>query len=406
MGGTPPIIAASGRLRRATVRDLPFLAEVGWYAAHWRPDAPPPPAAAEVRSRDQLGRVDRSIQTGPPAKPVRPDGRHRKRRRRLAEPRLGRYLAGWGRAGDAGVLALDERDQPIGAAWYRLFAHDQPGYGFLAESIPELSIAVRPSFRGRGVGTALLNALVRLARDEGHAALSLSVEPDNPARKLYERVGFRKVGSKGGSWTMRLDLAVTPDLIEFVRAELPAPPARVLEVGCGEGELGLALDAAGYDVLAIDPVAPDGPIFRRTTIEELAEPGPFDAVVASRALHHVHDLDAVLAKIAGLAPLLVLDEFVWDRFDQATARWYDEQRVRSDDPPPPAAEWRRRHAHLHGFEALRAALARRFVERKFSPVPYLHRYMHVPELESREAELIEAGEIQALGFRFVGTPRD
>jgi GNAT superfamily N-acetyltransferase len=365
------MIAPSIRLRRALPSDLPFLAEMGGYAAHWRPGAEQPPA--EIL---------------------------------LADPHLSRYLAAWGRAGDAGIVALDERDRPIGAAWYRLFTRDEPGYGFLAESIPELSIGVRPSVRGRGVGTALMNALVRLAREEGHAALSLSVEPDNPARRLYERVGFRKVGTEGGSWTMRLDLASTPDVVEFVRAELPAPPARVLEVGCGPGELGLALDAAGYDVLAIDPVAPDGPIFRKTTIEELEDPGPFDAVVASRALHHVHDLDAVLAKIGGLAPLLVLDEFAWDRLDDATARWYDEHRGRSEHPPPPSAEWRRRHGDLHGFASLREALARHFVERSFAWVPYLYRYMHLPELESREAELIEEGRIQALAFRYVGTPRD
>jgi SAM-dependent methyltransferase len=200
---------------------------------------------------------------------------------------------------------------------------------------------------------------------------------------------------------------VTSSLQEFVLGELPAPPARVLEVGCGQGELARALDASGHSVLAIDPVAPRGAIFERTTIEELHDgAGPFDAVVASRSLHHVHDLDRVLAKVARLAPLLVVEEFAWDRLDDATARWYDDQRARSPDPPAPASEWASRHAHLHGFEALRAGLGRHFAEREFAFVPYLYRYLHVPELEPREAELIAAGSIQALAFRFVGTARD
>ncbi len=175
-------------------------------------------------------------------------------------------------------------------------------------------------------------------------------------------------------------------------------------MGCGSGELARALVAAGYDVLAIDPVAPEGRIFRRITIEALDEAG-FDALVASRSLHHVADLDAVVAKLARLAPVLVLDEFAWDRMDTATARWYEEQRRAGADVPP-VAGWRERYGDLHGFEALRAALARHFVERRFEWVPYVHRYAHRPELEEPERELIAAGAIRALGFRFVGVPRD
>lgn len=200
---------------------------------------------------------------------------------------------------------------------------------------------------------------------------------------------------------------MTPTLEDFVRGALPSPPARVLEVGCGAGDLARALAGAGFAVLAIDPQAPDGAIFERSTIEELDEgAGPFDAVVASRSLHHVHDLDLVLAKIARLAPLLVVEEFAWDRLDDATARWYDEQRARSPDPPRPSSEWRSRHDGLHGFDALRAGLGRRFAERTFTFVPYLYRYLHVPELEAREAELIDEGVINALAFRFVGVARD
>jgi len=199
---------------------------------------------------------------------------------------------------------------------------------------------------------------------------------------------------------------MTPTVREFVLAELPDPPARVLEVGCGDGALTRELAGAGYDALGVDPAAPEGPRFERTTIEELAEPGPFDAVVASRSLHHVHDLDVALAKIARLAPLFVLDEFAWDRLDERTARWYDAARSRSPDPPPPASEWRPKHAHLHGFDALRAALGRHFVERRFALVPYLYRYLHVPELEPEERTLIERGEIQALAFRYVAVPLD
>jgi ribosomal protein S18 acetylase RimI-like enzyme len=75
------------------------------------------------------------------------------------------------------------------------------------EQTPELSIAVVPSRRGKGYGEELLVALLKQARQDGFAQISLSVESDNPALRLYERHGFTKVGESGGSWTMlaRLD---------------------------------------------------------------------------------------------------------------------------------------------------------------------------------------------------------
>jgi ubiquinone/menaquinone biosynthesis C-methylase UbiE len=186
------------------------------------------------------------------------------------------------------------------------------------------------------------------------------------------------------------------DFTEFVLSHLPTPPARVLEVGCGRGELALGLDARGYEVVAVDPEAPEGAIFRRTTIEELDDPHHFDRAVASFSLHHVADLDRALDKLAGVLAmhgLLIVDEFGWDLLDETTAERYDLDR----------REWEAEHADLHRFEQLRGGLERRFSERHFSWEPYLSR--HVALDESEERRLIRAGEIPALGFRFVGSPR-
>ncbi len=104
-----------------------------------------------------------------------------------------RYVAGWGRRGDAGLVALDE-GFPVGAAWYRLFRSGAPGYGFVDEQTPELTIAVVPSRRGHGFGERLLSALLDQARRDGFGAVSLSVERGNPAIRLYERFGFEREG--------------------------------------------------------------------------------------------------------------------------------------------------------------------------------------------------------------------
>lgn len=122
-----------------------------------------------------------------------------------ADVPLERYVAGWGRRGDNAIVAIDEF-QPVGAAWYRLFTEDEPGYGFLDEETPELTIAVVPSRRGKGLGKELLTELLAAARAEGYEAISLSVEPDNPALRLYEQHGFTGVGEHAGAWIMRARL--------------------------------------------------------------------------------------------------------------------------------------------------------------------------------------------------------
>jgi ribosomal protein S18 acetylase RimI-like enzyme len=112
------------------------------------------------------------------------------------------YVKAWGRPGDTAVIAIHD-GFPVGAAWYRLFSSQQPGYGFVDERTPELAIAVVPNARGKGVGGALLEALLERALADGHPALSLSVDRLNDgAIKLYERYGFQKVAEDEDSVTM------------------------------------------------------------------------------------------------------------------------------------------------------------------------------------------------------------
>jgi ribosomal protein S18 acetylase RimI-like enzyme len=122
-----------------------------------------------------------------------------------ADVPLERYVAGWGRRGDDALVAIDEF-QPVGAAWFRLFEADEPGYGFVDENTPELTIAIVPSRRGKGLGEQLLVSLLDRAREEGYARISLSVEADNPAIRLYEQHGFTRVGDRAGALVMSAEL--------------------------------------------------------------------------------------------------------------------------------------------------------------------------------------------------------
>jgi ribosomal protein S18 acetylase RimI-like enzyme len=127
----------------------------------------------------------------------------------FANPQHARYVEGWGRAGDTAVTAFDRNEEAIGAVWSRRFPASAPGYGFVAEDIPELAIGVYPEFRRQGVGNLLLGAHIAHARAAGERALSLSVERDNPSRRLYERNGFVVQRAGEGADTMLLTL-MTP----------------------------------------------------------------------------------------------------------------------------------------------------------------------------------------------------
>jgi SAM-dependent methyltransferase len=207
-------------------------------------------------------------------------------------------------------------------------------------------------------------------------------------------------------------------LHDFVAAMLPPAPARVLEVGCGAGKLARALARAGFRVTAIDPQAPEGQIFQRVLLEDFVADEPFDAAVASLALHHVHDLRAALERIVGLLePLgvLVLNEFAKEQIDERTARWYFHERhalaaALGRDPPPASFDqwwqaWCDDHAEIHDSVAMRTELDRLFERRLFVWTPYLCRYELDAALEPLERRLIDAGGIRATGFRYAGMRR-
>ena len=119
----------------------------------------------------------------------------------VQQPELAVYIDSFGtQRGDEGVLAV-HATTPVGAAWSRLMQ----GYGFVDETIPELSIALLPDYRGKGIGTRLLEALLALLKGKAEG-VSLSVNRSNPAYRLYKRHGFRVVKVDGDSVVMLCDL--------------------------------------------------------------------------------------------------------------------------------------------------------------------------------------------------------
>jgi SAM-dependent methyltransferase len=194
--------------------------------------------------------------------------------------------------------------------------------------------------------------------------------------------------------------------LAFVRANRPAPPLRVLEIGAGDGALARALAEAGYEVLAIDP-QPAGTDVQPVALHELDEPSPsFDAAVAVTSLHHVEPLESSLARLAQLLEpggVLVVDEFDIGAFDKRAAQWWLRQRhaLGAADQANPEELVGEHRAHLHPLERIVAALELRFHVGTPLYGPYLYRWGLDETLRRHEEDAIARGEIPAVGARLL-----
>jgi SAM-dependent methyltransferase len=192
--------------------------------------------------------------------------------------------------------------------------------------------------------------------------------------------------------------------------------SRVLEVGCGRGELAGALGALGYAVTAIDPAMGDMPVvrgvrFEKAAVEDFTADAPFDAIAFTTSLHHVADLGKALdAAAALLAPrgLIVVDEFDVRAPDDVVALWFyelqellavagifDPKKISGSPGQPPLERWLAGHTGddgrlIHDGPAMIAAIRERFTTVEISGGPYLYRYVAAGARGPRAPWIVEA----------------
>jgi len=114
----------------------------------------------------------------------------------IDEPSVRVYIDVFGeRAHDVGLVAEVE-GQVIGAAWARVLGGEPRGYGYVDDATPELAISLLPAYRNRGIGTRLMRGLLGRLASAGYSKASLSVDRDNPASRLYARLGFATIAEQ------------------------------------------------------------------------------------------------------------------------------------------------------------------------------------------------------------------
>lgn len=223
--------------------------------------------------------------------------------------------------------------------------------------------------------------------------------------------------------------------LPFIVDQLPPPPARVVEIGCGPlGGFVPGVTEAGHHAVGIDPEAPDGEHYRRMTFEEYDDGSPVDVVVACTSLHHVADLDEVLTKAGDLLVpegRIVVIEWAHELFDEATARWSfdrlrdvdrDHQHAHHDDHQHEGGNWLVGHQEewkaagrswpeyfqawatdhgLHTGHAVLDVLEARFTTELLVRTPYVFPNLR-DTTEADEQSAIDQGLIQPTALNYVG----
>jgi SAM-dependent methyltransferase len=188
---------------------------------------------------------------------------------------------------------------------------------------------------------------------------------------------------------------LTPELWDFILRWLPARPARVLDVGCGDGTLTRRLVGEGYDATGLDPEAPREEGYLRDTLEEFRSQATFDAAVAVRSLHHLHDPVRALDNLQGLlrpGGRLIAFEFAVEHVDDAARRW-----LRGRGLPPPVGE--SSVDEVIPLSELRVDLDRRFRLLASEPATYLAREADREDLVREEEVATRSGVLRPAGMR-------
>lgn len=117
-------------------------------------------------------------------------------------PELQVYVKDFGQSKDDYCLVAEVQGTVVGAVWTRIM----DDYGHIDNQTPSLAISLYKEYRNQGIGTTLMEGMLSLLTEHGYRSVSLSVQKENYAVKLYRKLGFETVTEHAGELIMRCRL--------------------------------------------------------------------------------------------------------------------------------------------------------------------------------------------------------
>ncbi len=131
-----------------------------------------------------------------------PEGQEAPSKEIITSPELQVYIKDFGKKKDDLALVAECNERVIGAVWVRIMND----FGHIDDNTPSLSIAIYSEYRNKGVGTQLMKRMLTLLKERGYKQTSLSVQKENYAVQLYEKLGYKIVKENKEDYIMVYEL--------------------------------------------------------------------------------------------------------------------------------------------------------------------------------------------------------
>ena len=126
-----------------------------------------------------------------------PEGTEKPPKSIIEQPELQVYIADFGKSDDW-CLVAEVKEKIVGAVWVRVM----DDYGHIDDETPSFAMSLYEEYRNMGIGTALMRDMLEFLKNKGYKQTSLSVQKENYAARMYQKVGFEVIDENEEEYIM------------------------------------------------------------------------------------------------------------------------------------------------------------------------------------------------------------